>query len=173
MKIDDRPEFFTELTSLINRHSIENGSNTPDYILAEYLLMCLEAYEISVNGRDTWYGITPRPGKTEEKNDPLYRSFHPSPNYPYRVRIGTWEYDPEEESIIKLIKDETEKWGGICCGFYGNTEGCEDWDTDCDFKTTEDARGFVAVLREYKAKKFGVVEADTHCPVVMSPIRII
>ena len=38
------PEFTKELAHLINRFSLENCSNTPDYILAEYLTNCLEAY---------------------------------------------------------------------------------------------------------------------------------
>jgi hypothetical protein len=47
------PTFEQELTTLINKHSLENQSNTPDYILAQYLQSCLNAYT-----RDTWYGIT-------------------------------------------------------------------------------------------------------------------
>lgn len=36
--------FGAELGRLINRFSMENGSDTPDYILAKYLLACLNAY---------------------------------------------------------------------------------------------------------------------------------
>lgn len=42
-------EFQKELEQLINRHSVENGSNTPDYVLAQYLVACLAAYEGAVN----------------------------------------------------------------------------------------------------------------------------
>ena len=41
-----------ELMQLINKHSIENGSNTPDFILAEYLKQCLEAFDMCVRRRD-------------------------------------------------------------------------------------------------------------------------
>lgn len=34
-------DFVSELTSLLNRHCKENGSGTPDFILAEYLFGCL------------------------------------------------------------------------------------------------------------------------------------
>ena len=44
--------FRQELTDAINRCSAENGSNTPDFILAEYLLDCLNAYENAVSRRD-------------------------------------------------------------------------------------------------------------------------
>ena len=38
-----------ELASVLNRYSQENASDTPDYILAAYLLDCLEAYNRAVN----------------------------------------------------------------------------------------------------------------------------
>ena len=47
-------EFKKELEVLINKYSIENDSNTPDYILANYLFSCLEAYNKSVKSRDKW-----------------------------------------------------------------------------------------------------------------------
>src|SRR3990167_8887537 len=36
--------FEKELMNLINRFSMENGSYTPDYILAGYLIACLDAF---------------------------------------------------------------------------------------------------------------------------------
>jgi|LULL01.1.fsa_nt_gb hypothetical protein len=44
--------FPAELESLINRHSMENGSNTPDFILAEYLRLCLENFDMCVRRRE-------------------------------------------------------------------------------------------------------------------------
>jgi hypothetical protein len=58
-------EFEKELESLINRHSLENGSNTPDFILAEYLRDCLDAFDIAVTKRSDWYGRHDRPGQGE------------------------------------------------------------------------------------------------------------
>jgi hypothetical protein len=40
----------------INRCSMENGSNTPDFILADYLADCLEAYDKAIVRREDWYG---------------------------------------------------------------------------------------------------------------------
>ena len=45
-----------ELAELLNRHSRENNSNTPDYILAQYLLGVLLSFETAVQQRETWYG---------------------------------------------------------------------------------------------------------------------
>ena len=59
--------FRKELESLINRHSKENGSNTPDWILAEYLDHCLVAFDLAVQAREIWYGRDPNQGPGEGK----------------------------------------------------------------------------------------------------------
>lgn len=63
-------DFERELEELLNRHSMENGSNTPDFVLAEYLSACLYAFNASVVHREAWYGrnMTFRPalGSGEE-----------------------------------------------------------------------------------------------------------
>jgi hypothetical protein len=41
MLTEKEEKFRDELEELINRHSMENGSNTPDFVLAEYLVKCL------------------------------------------------------------------------------------------------------------------------------------
>ena len=51
-----QPTFAKELSNLLNRHSIENESDTPDWILAEYIRKTLEAWNSSVLQRDKWYG---------------------------------------------------------------------------------------------------------------------
>lgn len=55
-----QPSFIEELRVLINRHSRENDSDTPDHILSEYLSACLDAFEQGVRMRDKWYGIETR-----------------------------------------------------------------------------------------------------------------
>jgi hypothetical protein len=49
-------EFKKELEQLINKYSVENGSDTPDFILANYLMNCLQSYEIVTDSREKWYG---------------------------------------------------------------------------------------------------------------------
>lgn len=51
-----RAKFAADLRDLINRHSLENGSNTPDFMLADYLTDCLEAYGRITQAREKWYG---------------------------------------------------------------------------------------------------------------------
>jgi hypothetical protein len=45
------------IAQAINATSSENGSNTPDFILAEYLINCLNAFDVAVNRRAEWYGV--------------------------------------------------------------------------------------------------------------------
>lgn len=49
-------DFQKELEELINKHSWENGSNTPDFILAQYMCASLAAFSHAVNDREQWYG---------------------------------------------------------------------------------------------------------------------
>lgn len=55
----DQDNFVKELQHLINKHSQENRSDTPDFILAKYIQMCLEAFAVVVRERDAWWGKTP------------------------------------------------------------------------------------------------------------------
>ena len=48
--------FEQKLRSLINAQSMEKASNTPDYILAEYLGACLSAFNYATRAREQWYG---------------------------------------------------------------------------------------------------------------------
>lgn len=44
------------LADALNRFSAENPSNTPDWILAQYLLGCLAAWNQATQQRERWYG---------------------------------------------------------------------------------------------------------------------
>jgi hypothetical protein len=44
-----------DLTDLLNSHSAENASDTPDHILAEYLVRCLDAFDVATLERTRWY----------------------------------------------------------------------------------------------------------------------
>lgn len=54
--------FVNELETLLNQHSYENGSNTPDFILAEYMMNCLFSFNAAVSQRERWYGRNPKGG---------------------------------------------------------------------------------------------------------------
>lgn len=55
--------FRNDLQDVLNRHSMENGSNTPDHMLADYLIDCLYALDLAINKRASWYGRFDEPGQ--------------------------------------------------------------------------------------------------------------
>lgn len=52
--------FEKDLEHLLNKHSMENDSNTPDFILAHFLVECLQCWNDAVPARENWYGRTPK-----------------------------------------------------------------------------------------------------------------
>jgi len=52
---DPKKCLMEEIRSALNRYSAENGSNTPDFILAQYLIACLAAFDAAVQQRSAWY----------------------------------------------------------------------------------------------------------------------
>ena len=57
---NEQPESFEKkLSNLINCYSLERGSDTPDFILAQYLNDCLQAYNKAVSQRGGWLGGNP------------------------------------------------------------------------------------------------------------------
>lgn len=60
--------FELDLSHLINRYSLEAGSDTPDFILAQYLNGCLENFNHTVARREDYYG---RESKIYRKMPPI------------------------------------------------------------------------------------------------------
>ena len=58
--------FRKAVETLINVYSNENGSDTPDFILAQYMIDCLKAYDRALKTREKWYGRTVGDGKVIE-----------------------------------------------------------------------------------------------------------
>ncbi len=52
-----KPTFEQAIAAVINSYSKENESDTPDYILAQYVSNCLEAYKKAIMLRDSWFGV--------------------------------------------------------------------------------------------------------------------
>ena len=50
------PTLKRRIIESINMFSRENVSNTPDFILAGFLMSCLSAFEQCSNARENWYG---------------------------------------------------------------------------------------------------------------------
>ena len=58
--------FRKELENLINKHSKENGSDTPDFVLASYLENCLDSFDKATKQREEWYDKEYIPNKEIE-----------------------------------------------------------------------------------------------------------
>ena len=54
-KFMNEKQFRKELVALLNKHSVENGSDTPDFMLADFLVDCLVAWNRQTRQRDKWY----------------------------------------------------------------------------------------------------------------------
>lgn len=52
----DTSSLETDLAAVLNKHSVENASGTPDFILAQYLVGCLRALAVTTRLRDDWHG---------------------------------------------------------------------------------------------------------------------
>ena len=72
----------SELRELLNRHSAESRSNTPDFVLAEYLIHCLRAFDYAVRYRASVHELDqkapqtasgPRQGDERAEMDALSR----------------------------------------------------------------------------------------------------
>lgn len=57
----DAAPFEVRLRCLLNEFSKENTSNTPDFILAEFMLSCLNNFDKAVQQRETYYNRDARP----------------------------------------------------------------------------------------------------------------
>ena len=53
-----------EIMLVLNANSAENDSNTPDFILAQYLMGCLAAWNAACKRRDEW-GQVPETATTK------------------------------------------------------------------------------------------------------------
>jgi hypothetical protein len=66
--------FRDELEYIINKYSMENGSGTPDFILANFMAQCLIAFDTATLARDKWYGqrlSSQKPNLWGERNDDI------------------------------------------------------------------------------------------------------
>lgn len=70
--VKERKSLLDEIAKIINSFSVENESDTPDFLLSRYLVRCLENYAEIVKGRDKWYSFMP--WATYEKCDNNHKS---------------------------------------------------------------------------------------------------
>lgn len=106
----DKTEFQKKLEHLLNYCSLECESDTPDFILAEYLKDCLESYNKALQAREKWYG-----------RGVMYKGEFPVPSQcpppstpsvmPHWEQIGPDSYKTNCGCIFNTVGDLT-KWCG-------------------------------------------------------------
>jgi hypothetical protein len=57
-------DLFDALCEVLSQHWVKGPGDTPDFILASYLISCLSAYRDTTKARDQWFGLKP-PNKFE------------------------------------------------------------------------------------------------------------
>jgi hypothetical protein len=66
---EKRAKVLRELEQVINRNSLENESNTPDWILARMMLGTLEVFDAVTRERTRWYAPASEPNSVERKEE--------------------------------------------------------------------------------------------------------
>lgn len=61
------PSFVKRVEEAVNKSNREAASNTPDFILAEFVDGAMKAAERLIKSRDRWYGLDPRPGQSSRE----------------------------------------------------------------------------------------------------------
>lgn len=92
-----------ELAALLNSHSREQNSSTPDFILARYLIGCLEAFEQAVNARDGWYFSNHLPFDPARPSGDAPAGRHPQPV----IAISTGR-SSDRERWLKAVENSPE-----------------------------------------------------------------
>ena len=102
----ENSEFQKELEDLLNRHCKENGSNTPDFILSEYLMECLRNFDRCVSRRTDWYGY----GDFKEKLNNICECFDEPPIYESMDdSIEEVDDSPDKPEDIRYVNCNDEK----------------------------------------------------------------
>lgn len=83
----------------INKYSAENGSGTPDFILAQYLIDCLAAFDKATKARESWY------------RDEIY--------YAYRYLSTSYSNAGNGAALACELLPVSERWNRIAVNLYG------------------------------------------------------
>jgi len=68
----DDAHFKRDLADTLNRHCAESASDTPDFVLAEYMLDCLRAFDKALAARIDWYAEPKlEPGDDHDEEPPF------------------------------------------------------------------------------------------------------
>lgn len=95
--------FTDALTGLLNEYSCENESNTPDFVLAHFLIDILAAFNQAVRKRGEWYDEKEERKVTEQPQGEAAKLLRESPAP--MVDLIPWY----EEALRFLLRKEAER----------------------------------------------------------------
>lgn len=136
-EIHSAMNFEAALSALINRHSMENESNTPDYLLAKFLRECLAIFGSCVHWRDKFYQFDPQAmtlrGVNIGGNGPARPTFQEpgsmedpavaKRNYERFFGPGSYEAmaNPEATQSVEFdLLNEVLEFAGVSVSFHAN-----------------------------------------------------
>jgi hypothetical protein len=93
-----RDSFRKQLEHLLNCNNMEAGSDTPDFILAQYLDGCLQVYDAVTVIRDKWYGLNQH--MPCDGGDPQSTPLPPPIEIPTRTLDDGWIQDAPHPGFI-------------------------------------------------------------------------
>jgi len=98
----------TDIEHAINCNCGENGSDTPDFILAEYLINCLANFDNAVKARSKWYGHHCHVGGCNHKRTDITEA-----NPPTEMECKAMEDSPiwRQLKICPKCEEEYNKYG--------------------------------------------------------------
>jgi hypothetical protein len=102
--------FARDLAEVINRHSVENVSNTPDIVLAAFLVECLDAFDVAVNERTALAAKTDERPAAEQDGDSAADRVRRTANR--RLADGYKTADYDDEDVIAVL-DNREAWRNL------------------------------------------------------------
>ncbi len=91
-------EFVKKLSALLNEHSKENSSNTPDFILAEFLNKVLMSFDHAVNHRSAYESQRETSKEFLDQRDAILKDL--------KALEAEVKYIPAAHTMINLTRSE-------------------------------------------------------------------
>lgn len=100
-----------DLAAVLNTHSRESNSNTPDFILARYLIGCLEAFEQATAARAEWWSgstkrMMPVAHPPYARPNKVINISTPGPDH----ETGSTERERWLKAVENVTNDEPAQW---------------------------------------------------------------
>lgn len=115
----NQADLFEAIRKAININSAENGSNTPDAILAKLCIDVITAFDRATQSRDAWYGLTLGIPKVEMNRGHAHYTYKYANGYQHFLWYATEDDahqaagDEEHEIIISDCDDNCMTWNDI------------------------------------------------------------